>query len=114
MGGKVDYGDTFTQAREFPIILLSWRLIIIRWARISEELYYAAPHELQIPTEGALTLLCCSLLWFILTAALYFTLKKYIPAHYLVGEEDSAHLWILVLSLVDYGLEGKVYIIECK
>ena len=31
-----------------------------------------------------------------------------------MGEEDSAHLWILVLSLVDYGLEGKVYIIECS
>ena len=33
---------------------------------------------------------------------------KYIPAHYLVGEEDSAHLWVLVLSLVDYGLEAEV------
>ena len=29
-----------------------------------------------------------------------------------MGEEDSAHLWILVLSLVDYGLEGRVHIIE--
>lgn len=29
------------------------------------------------------------------------------PAHHFVGEQDSAHLWVLVLTLVDDCLKSK-------
>ena len=35
----------------------------------------------------------------------FFAPRCTLPAHYLVGEEDAAHLRVLVLPLVDYGLE---------